>query len=63
MVNAHLYAVWIFIGVTKQWHKGAVSWLAQQHRRPRQALYPKHSSSALVNGECTPICRVDLQRF
>ena len=26
MVNAHLYAVWICIGVNRQWHKAAVSW-------------------------------------
>ena len=36
--------------------------LAQQHRRTRQALYPKHCSSALVYGDCKPLCRVELQR-
>ena len=36
--------------------------LGQQHRRTRQAIYPKHCSSALVYGDCTPVCRVDLQR-
>ena len=58
-MNAHLYAVWICIGVNKQWHKAAVSWLAQQHRRTRQALYPKHCSSALVYGDCKSVCSVD----
>ena len=33
--------------------------MAQQHRRTRQAVNPKHSSSALVYGECTPVCSVD----
>ena len=45
-----------------QWHKAAVSWLEQQHRRTRQAVYPEHCSSALVYGDCTPVCRVDLHR-
>ena len=27
-------------------HKAAVSWLAQQHRKTRHAVYPKHSRSA-----------------
>ena len=36
--------------------------MAQQHRRTRQALYPKHCSSALVYGDWTPVCRVDLDR-
>ena len=36
--------------------------LAQQHRRTRQAVNPKHCSSALVFGDCTPVCRVDLHR-
>ena len=47
------------IGVNKQWHKAAVSWLAQQHRRPRQAGNPKHCSSALVYGACKSVCSVD----
>ena len=59
MANAHLYAVWICIGVNKQWHKAAVSWLAQQHRRPRQAVNPKHCSSALVYGACKSVRSVD----
>ena len=33
--------------------------LAQQHRRTRQALYPKHCSSALVYGDCKSVCSVD----
>ena len=45
-----------------QWHKAAVSCLAQQHRRTRQAVYPKQFSSALVFGNCPPVSRVDLQR-
>ena len=45
-----------------QWHKDAVSCLAQQHRRTRQAVYSKHSSSALVFGGCTHVSRVDLHR-
>ena len=36
--------------------------LAQQHRRTRQAVYPKHRSSAQVFGECTPVCRLDVHR-
>ena len=36
--------------------------LAQQHRRTRQAVNPKHCSSALVFSDCTPVCRVDLHR-
>ena len=36
--------------------------LAEQHRRTKQAVYPKHCSSALVFGDCTPVCRVDLHR-
>ena len=36
--------------------------LAQQHRRTRQAVYPEHCSSALVSGDCAPVCRVDLHR-
>ena len=47
------------IGVNKQWHKAAVSWLAQQHRRTRQAGNPKHCSSALVYGDCKSVCSVD----
>ena len=34
--------------------------LAQQHRRTRQAVYPKPCSSALVFGDCKSMCRVDL---
>ena len=43
-----------------QWHKAAVSCLAQQHRRTRQAVHPKPCSSALVFGDCKSMCRVDL---
>ena len=38
MVNANLYAVWIFLGVNKQWHKAAVSWFgtaAQKNKAGR----------------------------
>ena len=43
-----------------QWHKAAVSCLAQQHRRTRQAVHPKPCSSALVFGDCKSMCRLDL---
>ena len=43
-------------------HKAAVSWLAQQHRKTRHAVYPKHCSSALVFGDCKSVCRVDVHR-
>ena len=36
--------------------------LAQQHRRTRQAVTPKSCSSALVFGDCRPVCTVDLHR-
>ena len=36
--------------------------LAQQQRRTRQAVNPKHCSSALVYGDCKPVCSVDLHR-
>ena len=45
-----------------QGHKAAVSWLAQQHRKTRHAVYPKHCSSALVFGDCKSVCRVDVHR-
>ena len=31
--------------------------LAQQHRRTRQAVNPKHCSSALIFSDCTPACQ------
>ena len=37
--------------------------LAQQHRRAGHAVDPKHRSSALVIGDCTPVCRVHLHRW
>ena len=40
-----------------QWHKAAVSWLAQQYRKTRHAVYPKHCSSALVFGDCKSVCQ------
>ena len=45
-----------------QGHKAAVSWLAQQHRKTRHAVYPKHCSSALVFGDCKSVCRVDVHK-
>ena len=39
----------MFIGVNAV-AQAAVSWLEQQHRRTRQAVYPEHCSSALVFG-------------
>ena len=60
-MTAPLYAEWTFIGVSAVANLLSAD-LAQQHRRTRQAVYPKRSSSALVFGDCTPLCRVDLQR-
>ena len=40
-----------------QWHKAAVSWLAQSSRKTRHAVYPKHCSSALVFGDCKSACQ------
>ena len=31
--------------------------LAQQHRKTRHAVYPKHCSSALVFGDCKSACQ------
>ena len=36
--------------------------LAQQYRRTRQAVNPKHCSSALVCGDCKSICTMGLHR-
>ena len=47
---------WVYM----QLHKAAVSCLAQQHRRTRQAGHPKHCSNALLFGDCTPVCRADV---
>ena len=60
-MTAPLYAEWTFIGVSAVANLLSAD-LAQQHRSARQAVYPKRSSSALVFGDCTPLCRVDLQR-
>ena len=37
--------------------------LAQQHRRTRQAVYPKQCCCALLFGDCKSVGRVNLHRF
>ena len=43
----------MFIGGTRLVSAG----LAQQHRKTRHAVYPKHSRSALVFGDCKSVCQ------
>ena len=46
-----------------QWHKAAASWFGTAAQKNKAgAIYPKHCSSALMFGDCTPVCRVDLHR-
>ena len=53
LVTADLYAEWIFKGCSDTNLLSAG--LAQQHRRTRQAMYPKHCNSALVSGDCRSV--------
>ena len=43
-----------------QWHKAAASWFGTAAQKNKAgAVYPKHCSSALMFGDCTPVCRVN----
>ena len=63
MVTANLYAKWIFIGVNAAMAQGCCQlvWHSSTDEQGRHFTL-KHCSSALVYGDCKPLCRVELQR-
>ena len=61
LVTAHLYAEWIFKGVSavaQTWCQ--LVWHSSTEEQGRQ--FTLNSSSALVFGDCTHVCRMDLHR-